>query len=63
VHLGRHELPVADTELVEVTIDLSGSASRDDHGREPVADLIYDLFEFHESFEEGVTTGYPMTTP
>jgi hypothetical protein len=42
---------------------LTSAAGRNDHGGEPVADLIDYLFEFHESFEEGVITGYPMPTP
>src|SRR3970040_800073 len=57
MHLGWHEFAKADTELVEITVDLTGPAGGDDDGGEPVADLVDYLFDLHVNLMEGVGPG------
>jgi hypothetical protein len=51
--LRRHELPISDSELVEIAVDLPGPARCHDDRGETVTDLIDDVFELHDSFEGG----------
>jgi len=61
VDLGRDELTVPDSELVEIAVDLAGPAGRDDDCREAIADLGDDLFDLHGIlYGKGAATEYPI---